>query len=82
MMSTSHIQSLRAMLREEKGVILPGAPNALAAKTARKGLASLAMGLSRYRNDDAKRDCCAKLQAAATTSRHVLIAAARRTRCA
>src|SRR6204780_5929386 len=32
MMSTSHIQSLRAMLREEKGVILPGAPNALAAR--------------------------------------------------
>src|SRR5580698_5296182 len=32
MMSTSHIQTLRAMLREEKGVILPGAPNALAAR--------------------------------------------------
>src|SRR5271156_1735533 len=32
MMSTSHIQILRAMLREEKGVILPGAPNALAAR--------------------------------------------------
>jgi hypothetical protein len=31
-MSTSHIQKLRAMLREEKGVILPGAPNALAAR--------------------------------------------------
>ena len=31
-MSTSHIQTLRAMLREEKGVILPGAPNALAAR--------------------------------------------------
>ncbi len=31
-MPTSHIQSLRAMLREEKGVILPGAPNALAAR--------------------------------------------------
>src|ERR1043166_10265958 len=31
-MSTSHIQALRAMLREEKGVILPGAPNALAAR--------------------------------------------------
>src|SRR5271168_4157801 len=32
MMPTSHIQTLRAMLREEKGVILPGAPNALAAR--------------------------------------------------
>src|SRR5580658_9811287 len=32
MMSSSHIQTLRAMLREEKGVILPGAPNALAAR--------------------------------------------------
>jgi hypothetical protein len=42
---------------------------------------AVALGLSRYRNDDAKRDCCAKLQAAAATSRHVLIAAARRTRC-
>jgi 2-methylisocitrate lyase-like PEP mutase family enzyme len=31
-MSTPHIQTLRAMLREEKGVILPGAPNALAAR--------------------------------------------------
>jgi 2-methylisocitrate lyase-like PEP mutase family enzyme len=31
-MSTSHIQVLRTMLREEKGVILPGAPNALAAR--------------------------------------------------
>ena len=31
-MPTSHIQTLRAMLREEKGVILPGAPNALAAR--------------------------------------------------
>ncbi len=31
-MSSSHIQTLRAMLREEKGVILPGAPNALAAR--------------------------------------------------
>ena len=31
-MSTSHIQTLRAMLREEKGVVLPGAPNALAAR--------------------------------------------------
>ena len=31
-MSTSHIQTLRVMLREEKGVILPGAPNALAAR--------------------------------------------------
>lgn len=31
-MSMSHIQALRAMLREEKGVILPGAPNALAAR--------------------------------------------------
>lgn len=31
-MSTSHIQALRTMLREVKGVILPGAPNALAAR--------------------------------------------------
>lgn len=31
-MSTSHIQTLRTMLREEKGVVLPGAPNALAAR--------------------------------------------------
>src|ERR1700760_2394146 len=31
-MSTSHVQTLRTMLREEKGVILPGAPNALAAR--------------------------------------------------
>jgi hypothetical protein len=35
------------------------------------------LALSRYRNDDAKRDCRATLQAAATTSRHVVIAAAR-----
>src|ERR1700686_683735 len=32
MMPISHIQTLRTMLREEKGVILPGAPNALAAR--------------------------------------------------
>jgi 2-methylisocitrate lyase-like PEP mutase family enzyme len=32
MMSSSHIQTLRAMLHEEKGVILPGAPNALGAR--------------------------------------------------
>src|ERR1700759_3626624 len=31
-MSSSHIQTLRTMLREDKGVILPGAPNALAAR--------------------------------------------------
>ena len=31
-MPTSHIQTLRAMLREERGVVLPGAPNALAAR--------------------------------------------------
>ena len=31
-MSASHIQTLRTVLREEKGVILPGAPNALAAR--------------------------------------------------
>jgi len=31
-MSASHIQALRAMLREEKGVVVPGAPNALAAR--------------------------------------------------
>src|SRR5580704_5282222 len=32
MMSTSHIQTLRALLEREKGVLLPGAPNALAAR--------------------------------------------------
>src|SRR5215468_4523788 len=31
-MTMSHIQTLRTMLREDKGVILPGAPNALAAR--------------------------------------------------
>jgi 2-methylisocitrate lyase-like PEP mutase family enzyme len=31
-MPASHIQTLRTILREEKGVILPGAPNALAAR--------------------------------------------------
>src|SRR6202044_3938363 len=31
-MPTSHIQALRGMLREERGVVLPGAPNALAAR--------------------------------------------------
>jgi 2-methylisocitrate lyase-like PEP mutase family enzyme len=31
-MSISHIQIFRTMLRDEKGVILPGAPNALAAR--------------------------------------------------
>src|ERR1700752_951514 len=31
-MATSHIQTLRMMLRDEKGIILPGAPNALAAR--------------------------------------------------
>ena len=31
-MTTPHIHALRTMLREEKGVILPGAPNALAAR--------------------------------------------------
>jgi 2-methylisocitrate lyase-like PEP mutase family enzyme len=31
-MTTSHIQTLRIMLRDEKGIILPGAPNALAAR--------------------------------------------------
>src|ERR1700761_1463521 len=31
-MTTSHIQTLRTMLRNEKGIILPGAPNALAAR--------------------------------------------------
>jgi hypothetical protein len=36
---------------------------------------SATLALSRYRNDDAKPDWCAQLQAAATTSRHVLIAA-------
>ena len=29
---TSHIQTLRALLRDEKGVLLPGAPNALTAR--------------------------------------------------
>jgi hypothetical protein len=32
MSTSSHIQTLRTMLRDEKGVILPGAPNALAAR--------------------------------------------------
>src|ERR1700742_3913013 len=31
-MSPTHIQSLRDLLKAEKGVILPGAPNALAAR--------------------------------------------------
>jgi 2-methylisocitrate lyase-like PEP mutase family enzyme len=31
-MPTSHIEALRTMLREEKGVLLPGVPNALAAR--------------------------------------------------
>jgi 2-methylisocitrate lyase-like PEP mutase family enzyme len=31
-MPISHIQTLRTMLRDEKGIILPGAPNALAAR--------------------------------------------------
>jgi 2-methylisocitrate lyase-like PEP mutase family enzyme len=31
-MPVSHIEALRAMLREERGVLLPGAPNALAAR--------------------------------------------------
>ena len=31
-MTTSHTQTLRTMLRDEKGIILPGAPNALSAK--------------------------------------------------
>jgi len=31
-MTTSHVQALRTMLRAEKGIILPGAPNALAAR--------------------------------------------------
>ena len=30
--TTSHIQTLRALLRDEKGVLLPGAPNALTAR--------------------------------------------------
>jgi 2-methylisocitrate lyase-like PEP mutase family enzyme len=33
-MTPSHITAFRTMLREEKGVILPGAPNALAARIA------------------------------------------------
>jgi hypothetical protein len=37
--------------------------------------------LSRCRNDEAKRDWCAELQAAATTSRHVFIAEVWSTRC-
>jgi hypothetical protein len=44
-------------------------------------LDQLAAALSRYRSADAKRDCCAELQAAATTSRQVVIAPARSTRC-
>ena len=31
-MTTSHIQTLRTMLLDEKGIILPDAPNALAAR--------------------------------------------------
>jgi 2-methylisocitrate lyase-like PEP mutase family enzyme len=31
-MSTSHIEALRTMLRQEKGVLLPGVPNALGAR--------------------------------------------------
>ena len=31
-MTTPHIQTLRALLRDEKGVLLPGAPNALTAR--------------------------------------------------
>jgi 2-methylisocitrate lyase-like PEP mutase family enzyme len=31
-MPISHIQTLRTMLRDEKGIILSGAPNALAAR--------------------------------------------------
>jgi 2-methylisocitrate lyase-like PEP mutase family enzyme len=31
-MATSHIEALRTMLREEKGVLLPGVPNALGAR--------------------------------------------------
>ena len=31
-MTTSHIQTLPTMLHDEKGIILPGAPNALAAR--------------------------------------------------
>ena len=41
----------------------------------------LQRALSRYRSDDAKRGCCAELQAVTATSRYVVIAAARRTRC-
>ncbi len=33
-MATSHIEALRGMLREEKGVLLPGVPNALGARIA------------------------------------------------
>ena len=31
-MPTSHIEALRTMLREEKGILLPGVPNALGAR--------------------------------------------------
>ena len=31
-MSISHIRTLRTMPRDEKGIIVPGAPNALAAR--------------------------------------------------
>jgi 2-methylisocitrate lyase-like PEP mutase family enzyme len=31
-MPISHIEALRTMLRDEKGVLVPGAPNALAAR--------------------------------------------------
>jgi hypothetical protein len=39
-MTTSHIQTLRIMLRDEKGIILPGAPNALAAQIRKHGVAA------------------------------------------
>jgi transposase len=48
---------------------------------AHQPFATVQGALSRYRNEDAKRDWCAQLQAAATASRHVLIAAVRSTRC-
>jgi 2-methylisocitrate lyase-like PEP mutase family enzyme len=32
MMSISRIETLRTLLRDEKGIVVPGAPNALAAR--------------------------------------------------
>ena len=53
-----------------------------ALRCAGSSLPTVLRALSRYRNDDAERDRCAELRAGrATTSRHVVIAAAPSTRC-